>query len=70
MSFGGHNEEHSNTCSTGSIGIQTLDIVREHKDEINITALVANTNILLMEEQIRSLIQSLCVSMMSRKQSP
>ena len=39
--------------STGSIGIQTLDIVREHKDEINITALVANTNILLMEEQIR-----------------
>lgn len=39
--------------STGSIGIQTLEIAREHKDEINITALVANSNIVLMEEQIR-----------------
>lgn len=39
--------------STGSIGIQTLEIVREHKDEIQIKALVAHSNIKLMEEQIR-----------------
>lgn len=39
--------------STGSIGIQTLEIAREHKDEINITALVAHSSIELMEEQVR-----------------
>jgi 1-deoxy-D-xylulose-5-phosphate reductoisomerase len=38
--------------STGSIGIQTLEIVRANKD-IKITALAAGSNIELMEEQIR-----------------
>ncbi|MDF2544297.1 MAG: dxr [Herbinix sp.] len=38
--------------STGSIGTQTLDIVREHK-EIKITALAAGSNIELLEKQIR-----------------
>lgn len=38
--------------STGSIGTQTLDIVRNNKD-LNITCLSANTNIKLLEEQIR-----------------
>lgn len=45
--------------STGSIGIQTLEIAREHKDEINITALVANTNIDIMEQQVREFMPSL-----------
>lgn len=39
--------------STGSIGIQTLEVVREYKDEIKVTALVAHSNIELIEKQIR-----------------
>lgn len=39
--------------STGSIGTQTLDIVREHKDELEVTAIAAGKNVALMEEQIR-----------------
>ncbi|MFV0344021.1 MAG: 1-deoxy-D-xylulose-5-phosphate reductoisomerase [Anaerocolumna sp.] len=38
--------------STGSIGTQTLDIVRNNKD-LCVTALAANNNITLLEEQIR-----------------
>jgi len=38
--------------STGSIGTQTLDIVREQKD-IKVTALAAGSNIKLLEKQIR-----------------
>ena len=38
--------------STGSIGTQTLDIVREHKD-IEVTAMAAGSNIALLEAQIR-----------------
>lgn len=38
--------------STGSIGTQTLDIVREQKD-IHVTALAAGSNITLLESQIR-----------------
>lgn len=38
--------------STGSIGTQTLEIVREHKD-INVVGLAAGNNITLLEEQIR-----------------
>lgn len=38
--------------STGSIGTQTLDIVREQKD-IQVTALAAGSNITLLESQIR-----------------
>ena len=30
--------------STGSIGVQTLDIVRENPEQFEITALVANRN--------------------------
>jgi len=39
--------------STGSIGTQTLDIVREHSDALKITALAAGSNIELLEKQIR-----------------
>jgi len=38
--------------STGSIGTQTLDIVRDHK-ELAVTALAAGGNVSLMEKQIR-----------------
>ena len=38
--------------STGSIGTQTLDIVREHKN-IQVTALAAGSNTPLLEQQIR-----------------
>ena len=39
--------------STGSIGTQTLDIVREHRDLLQVTALAAGSNIELLEKQIR-----------------
>lgn len=39
--------------STGSIGTQTLDIVRAHRDELTITALAAGRNVEKIEEQIR-----------------
>ncbi len=38
--------------STGSIGTQTLDIVRKN-DDLNVVALSANSNVKLLEEQIR-----------------
>lgn len=38
--------------STGSIGTQTLDIVRNHR-ELNVVALTANTSVDLLEKQIR-----------------
>lgn len=47
--------------STGSIGTQTLDIVREHR-EFNITALAAGSNIELLEKQVREFLPNLvCV---------
>ena len=39
--------------STGSIGTQTMDIVREHRDLLTITTLAAGSNIELLEQQIR-----------------
>ncbi len=39
--------------STGSIGIQTLDIVRLHPDRFKVCALAAGSNIDLLEHQIR-----------------
>ena len=38
--------------STGSIGTQTLEVVRNNKD-IQVTALAAGSNIGLLERQIR-----------------
>ncbi len=37
--------------STGSIGTQTLEIIRDHKDELRAVALTANSSIDLIEEQ-------------------
>lgn len=39
--------------STGSIGTQTLDVVRQHREDFEITALSAGGNIDLLENQIR-----------------
>jgi len=39
--------------STGSIGIQTLDIARLHPDKFRVVALAAGTNLDLLESQIR-----------------
>lgn len=38
--------------STGSIGTQTLDVIR-HNDDLNLVAISAGSNIILLEEQIR-----------------
>lgn len=46
--------------STGSIGRQTLDIVRCHKD-LKVTVLTARSSVSLMEEQIREFRPSLAV---------
>ncbi len=39
--------------STGSIGTQTLDVVRQHREDFKVTALSAGGNIALLEQQIR-----------------
>lgn len=39
--------------STGSIGTQTLDIVRGNKDSLSVTALAAGSNVEMIESQIR-----------------
>ncbi len=39
--------------STGSIGTQTLDIVRNYTEELEIVALAAGSNVTLMEAQVR-----------------
>ena len=39
--------------STGSIGTQTLDVVRNYRDDLKIVALAANHNVELIEKQIR-----------------
>lgn len=39
--------------STGSIGTQTLEIVRDHSDEFKVTAITANRNTELLERQAR-----------------
>ena len=38
--------------STGSIGTQTLDVVREHPNEIKVCAITGNNNIELLKKQI------------------
>ena len=38
--------------STGSIGTQTLDIVRKNKD-LEVVGIAAGSNIAMLEEQIR-----------------
>lgn len=47
--------------STGSIGTQTLDIVRGNKDALSVTALAAGHNVEMMEAQIREFHPKLAV---------
>ena len=46
--------------STGSIGTQTLDILRANPDDFELTAISAGKNIKLLEEQIREFHPKLC----------
>jgi 1-deoxy-D-xylulose-5-phosphate reductoisomerase len=39
--------------STGSIGTQTLDIVRNYSEELQVVALAAGSNVELLEKQVR-----------------
>ncbi len=39
--------------STGSIGTQTLDVVRNNRDDLEVVALAANTNVKMVEQQVR-----------------
>lgn len=47
--------------STGSIGTQTLDVVRHYKNDFQVTALAAASNIEKLEEQIREFKPKLAV---------
>ena len=47
--------------STGSIGTQTLDIVRGNSDALSVTALAAGHNDEMLEEQIREFHPSVAV---------
>ena len=37
--------------STGSIGVNTLDVISNHQDKFNVKALTANKNLNLLTEQ-------------------
>ncbi len=39
--------------STGSIGAQTLDVIRAHSDDLQVVALAAGSNKERLKEQIR-----------------
>lgn len=52
--------------STGSIGTQTLDIVRAYADRLKVVALAAGSNVAKMEEQIREFAPTYAV-MFSKK---
>ena len=45
--------------STGSIGTQTLEVVRQNPDKLSVHALSAGTNVKLMEEQVREFISDI-----------
>lgn len=49
--------------STGSIGTQTLDVVREHHNELKVCAITGNNNIDLLEKQILEFTPDLCCVM-------
>lgn len=49
--------------STGSIGTQTLDIVREHSDKISVCAISGNNNIERLKKQIIEFTPELCCVM-------
>ncbi len=54
--------------STGSIGTQTLDIVRNYSEELQVVALAAGSNVELLEKQVREF-RPKVVAMWSEKAS-
>ena len=40
--------------STGSIGTQALEVIREHKDKFRLDAIAAHSNVDLLEAQVRN----------------
>ena len=44
--------------STGSIGTQTLEIVRNYPEDLKVCALAAGSNVELMEKQVREFLPS------------
>lgn len=54
--------------STGSIGTQTLDVIRQHKEDFCVSALSAGGNVALLEKQIREFHPAL-VSVASEKKA-
>lgn len=55
--------------STGSIGTQTLDVVRGHSDKIKVSAITGNNNIELLRNQILEFSPELCCVMNEEKAS-
>ncbi|WMJ76647.1 MULTISPECIES: 1-deoxy-D-xylulose-5-phosphate reductoisomerase [unclassified Sedimentibacter] len=53
--------------STGSIGTQTLDVVREHTNELKVCAISGNTNIELLKKQIIEFDPEICCVMNPEK---
>ena len=53
--------------STGSIGTQTLDVVRQHSDKIQVSAISGNNNIELLKQQIIEFNPELCCVMDENK---
>ena len=53
--------------STGSIGTQTLEVVRNNRD-IQVTALAAGSNIETLEAQIREFLRRLSAYLMKKRQ--
>lgn len=49
--------------STGSIGTQTLDVVRAHQNDLKVCAITGNNNIDLLEKQILEFTPDLCCVM-------
>ena len=49
--------------STGSIGTQTLEVVREHSDKIKVSAISGNNNIELLKKQILEYKPEICCVM-------
>lgn len=47
--------------STGSIGTQTLDVVRSYKEDLHVVALAAGNSVEMMEQQIREFLPSYAV---------
>lgn len=53
--------------STGSIGTQTLDVVRDHTEDLRVCAITGNNNIELLKEQIMEFEPELCSVMSEEK---